>query len=122
MIILAGLQSIPESLYEAARMDGANTTTAFRRITLPVLMPFINIGLLFAAVISGALVDIIAVLTEGGPGISTQNMPFLLYKLYFIFWNFDTAGALSVFLLIYAILLLIPLVRGLLKHLAGGAE
>lgn len=116
LIILAGLQSIPETLYEAARVDGAGSTRIFRTVTIPLLMPFINIGFLFAAVISGTVVDVIQVLTEGGPGISTQNMPFLLYKLYFIYWNFDIAGALSVFLLVYAILLLIPLVRGLLRY------
>jgi ABC-type sugar transport system permease subunit len=119
MLLLAGLQSIPGEYYEAARVDGAGTLQVFRKITFPLLLPFINIGMLFSAIVAGTLIDIIYPLTLGGPGISTQNISFELYKIYFQFWNFGVGGAISVFLLAYSFILMIPLIRSMIKHVMG---
>jgi len=119
IILLAGLQSIPPSYYEAARVDGAGTLQAFRRVTIPLLRPFINIGLLFSGIVGGTLVDIIYPLTLGGPGISTQNISLQLYKIYFHYWDFGLGGAISLFLLAYSIILMVPLIRNMIKHVMG---
>ena len=119
IILLAGLQSIQPSYYEAARVDGAGTLQVFRSVTIPLLQPFINIGLLFSGIVGGTLVDIIYSLTFGGPGISTQNISLELYKIYFYYWDFGLGGAISLVLLVYSIILMVPLIRNMIKHVMG---
>ena len=117
LIILGGLQSIPDDYYEAAKVDGAGAWARFRKITMPLLTPYINIGLLFAGLVSTTVIDIIFVITSGGPGGSTETMPLYLYRVYFWTWDFGVAAAFSTFIVIFSILTLIFLIRALVTYL-----
>jgi len=80
---LAGLQSIPGELYEAARIDGAGAINRFRKITLPLLMPTITI-VTFLIIIGGLkLFDIPYILTSGGPGTSSYTLALAIYNAAF---------------------------------------
>ena len=68
LVILAGLQTIPKSLYEAARVDGANRWQCFRRVTLPLLKPAIVVALIFRTITAIQNFDIPYAMTRGGPG------------------------------------------------------
>lgn len=79
LLLLAGLQSIPSDLYEAASLDGAGAWRRFRSITLPFLMPVLSV--VFVLTLKGGLMvfDYIMAMTEGGPGNATQSVAMLIY-------------------------------------------
>src|SRR5258708_31851615 len=83
LIILAGLQSQNPEVLEAARVDGATAFQAFRRITLPLVRPFLALGALLGSLFVVQTFDSIYMLTYGGPGQDTTNIPFLLYLVAF---------------------------------------
>ncbi len=83
LIILAGLQTIPDELYEAARIDGANAWQRFIRITLPLLKPSLLIALLFRTMDAFRVFDLVFVMTQGGPADSTNVLQFYGYKKIF---------------------------------------
>ncbi|QGQ97764.1 sugar ABC transporter permease [Paenibacillus psychroresistens] len=80
LIYLAGLQSIPSDLYEASRIDGANTVQTFLRITLPLLRSSITINVLISLIGTLGSYDLIYVLTSGGPDGSTMTMGMFIIK------------------------------------------
>jgi multiple sugar transport system permease protein len=96
IIFLAGLQDIPAELYEAARIDGAGPWARFRRITLPLLAPTSFFVLLTSmiAVVTGGL-DMIFVLTSGGPANSTSLLIFYIYQQAFLFGDLGYAAAIG---------------------------
>jgi len=96
LIILAGLQSQNPELLEAARVDGANALQAFRRITLPLVRPFIELGALLGSLFVVQTFDSIYMLTYGGPGEDTTNLPFLLYLVAFQGFSIGQASAIGV--------------------------
>jgi sorbitol/mannitol transport system permease protein len=96
LIILAGLQSQNPEILEAARVDGANALQAFRRITLPLVRPFIELGALLGSLFVVQTFDSIYMLTFGGPGQDTTNVPFLLYEVAFHGFNIGQASAIGV--------------------------
>src|SRR3982074_200074 len=96
LIILAGLQSQNPEVLEAARVDGANPLQAFRRITLPLVRPFIELGALLGSLFVVQTFDSIFMLTFGGPGEDTTNVPFLLYLVAFQGFNIGQASAIGV--------------------------
>ena len=83
LLILAGLQLIPDELYRAARIDGASRWQQFRRITLPLIKPAILIALLFRTVDAFRVFDLVFVMTQGGPADSTNVLQFYGYKKIF---------------------------------------
>ncbi len=83
LILLAGLQSIPRALYEAASIDGANSFQQFSRITLPLLMPTMTVVLVLALIRAVQAFDHIFVLTSGGPGSATTLIVQYIYKAAF---------------------------------------
>lgn len=83
LIILAGLQTIPDELYEAARIDGATAWQRFRRITLPLLRPALLIALLFRTMDAFRVFDLVFVMTQGGPADATNVLQFYGYKKMF---------------------------------------
>jgi multiple sugar transport system permease protein len=105
LILLAGLQALPESPYEAALMDGARQGQIFRHITLPLLRPIILICLLLRVVDSIKTFDNVFVLTAGGPGSSTELASLYVYRIGFRHFNIGYGSALSYVLLIAVILL-----------------
>ena len=81
LILLAGLQSRPEELVEAARVEGARSFGVFRNVTLPHLRPFFAVGMLVEAILLLPLFGPIYVATYGGPGFRTANLTFDAYRL-----------------------------------------
>jgi sorbitol/mannitol transport system permease protein len=96
LIILAGLQSQNPEVLEAARVDGANAFQAFRRITLPLVRPFLELGALLGSLFVVQTFDSIYMLTFGGPGEDTTNIPFLLYLVAFQGFSIGKASAIGV--------------------------
>ena len=80
LILLAGLQMIPKSLYEAAEVDGASRWQQFRQITLPMLMPSIIVALIFRTITALQTFDIPYTMTKGGPGNATETLAMLIHK------------------------------------------
>jgi ABC-type sugar transport system permease subunit len=107
LLLLAGLQNIDASLYEAARIDGASAWRQFRYVTLPLLKPAILVALIFRTLDAFRVFDLIYALTGGGPGTSTE--PIALYTFNSLLQNlqFGYGSALSVivFLLTFALAL-----------------
>lgn len=83
LLILAGLQTIPDELYEAARLDGAGAWQSFRRITLPLIRPALLVALLFRTMDAFRVFDLVFVMTQGGPADSTNVLQFYGYKKIF---------------------------------------
>jgi multiple sugar transport system permease protein len=108
IIILAGLQSIPQDLYEAIRLDGANRWQEFRLITLPLLRPSLLVALLFRAIAAFGIFDLVFILTGGGPGGATETVSLYAYKNYYRYLDFGYGAAVIVvsFLLLFAIVIL----------------
>jgi multiple sugar transport system permease protein len=96
LLVLAGLQGIPEDLYKAARVDGASRWRAFVSITLPLLKPAILLALLFRTLDAFRVFDAIFVLTEGGPANTTETLSIYAYKTLMRAGNFGYGSALSV--------------------------
>jgi multiple sugar transport system permease protein len=102
-IFLGGLSSIPDDLYEAARLEGASSWAMFREITLPLIRPFVNIAVVLNTIYVFNSLPIIWATTQGGPANSTDIVVTWLYKLGFRFGKLGDAAALS--LMMFAILL-----------------
>lgn len=101
IIYLAGLQSIPQELYEAGRIDGAGHWATLRSITLPLLYPSIKINVVTNIIGSLSVFEVIMALTEGGPGYSTESLSiYIMRMLYGSFTGYSTAVALILFILI----------------------
>ncbi len=83
LLVLAGLQAIPEELYEAARMDGAGGTKVFFRVTLPCVMWPILVTLILRTVEAVRVFDIIFVMTRGGPANATKVTTFYVWEIAF---------------------------------------
>lgn len=100
IILLAGMQGIPEDLYDAARVDGANGWQRFWRLTVPLIMPLtITMGL-FRLVWSLGSFDLVYGLTFGGPGVATSVLALQVFREGILFFKFGFASAISVILLI----------------------
>lgn len=80
LILLAGLQMIPRSLYEAAEVDGASPWQQFWQITLPMLVPSIIVALIFRTITALQTFDIPYTMTRGGPGEATETLAMLIHK------------------------------------------
>lgn len=108
LIILAGLQTIPDELYEAARMDGATPWQCFTRITLPLIRPALLIALLFRTMDAFRVFDLVFVMTQGGPADATNVLQFYGYKKMFAEGLLGYGATISV--LVFFILLAVSLV------------
>lgn len=108
ILLLAGLQSIPGDLYEAHALEGATPWQSFYRITLPLLMPQIIIAMLFRFAQAFGIFDLMAVMTGGGPGGSTEVVSLYIYATAMRYLDFGYSAAMVVvtfLLLIIAILI-----------------
>lgn len=104
LVLLAGLQSIPKDVYEAADVDGAGPVRQFFSITLPFLRPAIMVVLVLRTVESLQAFDIIYGLTGGGPSNTTQNLPLYIYQQGFgeaLNFGFGSAVAVMLFIVIF---------------------
>lgn len=107
-IFLGGLSSIPDDLYETARLEGASGWQIFTQITLPLLRPFINIAVVMNTINVFNSFPIIWATTQGGPANSTDILVTYLYKLGFSFGKLGDAAALS--LMMFALLLVFTII------------
>ena len=105
LLVLAGLQLIPDELYEAAKIDGASTWQQFRRITLPLIKPAILIALLFRTMDAFRVFDLVFVMTQGGPADSTNVLQYYGYKKIFAegLMGYGSTISVLVFLITLAI-------------------
>ncbi len=96
ILLIAGLQVIPQELYQAAKVDGAGNWAIFRRITLPLLKPVILVVLIFRTLDAFRVFDAIYVLTGGGPANTTETLSIYAYKVLFQTLQFGYGSTLSV--------------------------
>jgi multiple sugar transport system permease protein len=99
LVLLAGLQAIPQEPYEAALIDGSSRWQTFRHVTLPLLKPSILIVLLLRTMDLLRVFDQIFILTEGGPGFATETISLYIYRTAFRFYDFGYAATMSFVLL-----------------------
>lgn len=111
LVTLAGLSAVNVELYEAAAIDGATSWQSFSRITLPIIRPVLLVALLFRLLDALKIFDIIFILTNGGPGYSTETFPFYLYQQSFIYGRFGYSAAASYLFLIVVVIITTILVR-----------
>lgn len=100
LLLLAGLRSIPPYLYEAAEIDRASEWTKFWRITLPMVMPFIILALLFRSIENFKMFDLVDNLTSGGPGSVTELASIHLKREAFEKWRTGYSSALAIILFV----------------------
>jgi multiple sugar transport system permease protein len=110
IILLAGHSTIPEDLYQQARIDGTTALQRFFRITLPLVRPAMVVALLFRTIDAIRIFDLVYVLTGGGPGGSTTPLSLYAYK-YYVSGDFGYGSAVSVAVFLVSFLLAILYVR-----------
>ena len=111
LIILAGLQAVPDELYEAASVDGAGAWQKFRRITLPMIQPAILLAFLFRTIDALRVFDLVFVMTQGGPADSTNVLQFYGYKKSFAEGMVGAGSAVSVLVFFLALLFALLYIR-----------
>ncbi len=105
LILLAGMQTIPGYLYEAAEIDGASAFQRFRKITLPMLSPTIFLCIVMLLINSFQVFDLVNVLTRGGPGYATQVLVYRIYTEAFTYSHMGYACAISYFLFLVVLVI-----------------
>ena len=100
LIIEAGMATLPRAPYESARLEGVSSWMIFRRITLPMLRPVILVALLLRTVDAFRTFDIVRVMTDGGPALTTETLSLYLYRTAFTFNKLSRAAAGSILMLL----------------------
>lgn len=108
IVLVAALQGVPATLYEAARVDGAGATQRFRDITLPSIAPTLATLAVLLTIYAFKTFDYILVLTRGGPGKDTSTVPFLAYITSFSEYDFGVGAAIGVLSVLGSLLLASP--------------
>ena len=111
VIYLAGLQNIPKDLYEAARVDGANSWVRFRHVTLPQLSPVTFFVVLTTIINSFQAFDIIAVMTGGGPAGATTTLIWYIYQEGFIAFRAGLAATAAIIMFVLLLIITVLQVR-----------
>lgn len=95
LLLLGGLQAVPMSVIEAARTDGSTDWQVFWNITLPMLKPFVGIALILRLIATFKNLDLVYMMTQGGPGTTTTSLAYYTYKQGFTHFNVGYAAALA---------------------------
>ena len=103
LILLAGLQMIPASLYEAAEVDGASKWQQFWQVTIPMLMPSIIVALIFRTITALQTFDIPYTMTKGGPGNATETLAMLIHKTTIDYLDVGYGSTLAVFMFLMSL-------------------
>jgi polyol transport system permease protein len=111
LILLAGLQGISEEIREAARIDGAGPIMEFRRITLPLLGPYLELAVLLGMIYILQLFGEIFVATQGGPGTETTTVPYYVYQTISQANDVGTSSAQGVLAVIFSSIIAVLLLR-----------
>ncbi|TFV61144.1 sugar ABC transporter permease [Mycobacterium sp. PS03-16] len=122
LLILAGLQSMPRDILEAGRVDGASAFQLFRELTLPHLRRFIELGTVLGAIYLVNTFDQIFMMTQGGPGTASANLPFYIYQRAFLGFDIGQAAAMGVIVVIFTIILANFALRLIFKSFTGKEE
>ena len=109
--ILAGLQTVPQELYDAAKVDGAGVWARFRQVTVPGILPVVAVTTLFSTILTFNDFSIIWILTQGGPGNATQVLATLTYKIAIPGLELGKGVAVSVLMLPILVALIVLLNR-----------
>jgi ABC-type sugar transport system permease subunit len=120
LLFLAALQSIPIQLYMAAEVDRASALQKFRYVTLPYLKPTLLLVLILATVNGFMMLDLIVILTAGGPGYATTVVSWLGYTTIFQFHKFGQGSAMLYFLTLFCLVLAIIYARLLFRGAKEG--
>ena len=107
LLLLAGLESLPQDVYEAAKLDGAGPWQELRHVTLPLMLPVIVVTLVTRTLLAFKVFDEVFLLTQGGPGTATEVLSFTVFR---VFFNDDREGfgsAMSISIIMMVIALLV---------------
>ncbi|MBV6760205.1 carbohydrate ABC transporter permease [Rhodococcus opacus] len=122
LLILAGLQSMPRDILEAGRVDGASAVQLFREITLPHLRRFIELGAVLGAIYLVNTFDAVYMMTQGGPGVASSNLPFYIYQRAFLGFDIGQAAAMGVVTVIATIAISTLALRLIFTSFSGKEE
>lgn len=100
LVLMAGILNLPKEILEASSIDGANWLQTNLRVIIPMLAPVIAVVTIIRSVNAFRMFDTIFVLTSGGPGSSTVNLPFLAFKTAFTYFDTSRASAIAVAIVI----------------------
>ncbi len=117
LLLLAGLQSLPEEPFEAAHIDGANSLQTFFYLTLPLLRQTILVALLWRLIDTFRIFDVVYLLTAGGPARTTETVSIYIYRYGFQAFNLGFASAAS-----YIMILIMLIIAGIMARAIGRAE
>lgn len=113
LMLLAGLESLPTTPFEAARVDGASAWYTFRRVTLPMLRPVIAVAVLIRALDALKVFEYVYAITRGGPGTSTQTLQYYVYETGIQYFRLGGASAMGYVVLVVVLGIVIVLFRRL---------
>jgi len=122
LMLLAGLQTIPKSLYEAAEVDGASTWQQFVEITLPMLRPAIFVALIFRTITAIQTFDIPYAMTGGGPGESTETLAMYIHKTTLDFLDFGYGSTLATLMFVISMIATSVYLRQTRRSAGRGAD
>jgi sorbitol/mannitol transport system permease protein len=122
LLILAGLQSMPKDIAEAAKVDGATSFRLFRELTLPHLRRFIELGTVLGAIYLVNTFDAVYMMTSGGPGVASSNLPFYIYQRAFLGFDIGQAAAMGVVTVVGTIVVATLALRLIFKSFDGTQE
>ncbi|MCX5041633.1 sugar ABC transporter permease [Aldersonia sp. NBC_00410] len=122
LLILAGLQSMPRDILEAGRVDGAGAFKLFRELTLPHLRRFIELGAVLGAIYLVNTFDAVYMMTQGGPGVASANLPFYIYQRAFLGFDIGQAAAMGVIVVIGTMVVASFALRLIFKSFTGKEE
>ena len=120
LIVLAGLASLSTEPFESAMVDGANAVQIFFRVTLPMIMPTVLTAIVLRSVDALKTYDIIAAMTRGGPGYSSETLNILAFKLSFEYLSMGQASSALVFLFLIVLFFSLGIMQTRKKFELGG--
>jgi sorbitol/mannitol transport system permease protein len=122
LLLLAGLQSQPSDQLEAARVDGASAWSVFRELTLPHLRRFIELGVVLGTIYLVNTFDTVYMMTQGGPGVASANLPFYIYQRAFLGFDIGQSAAMGVVVVIITLIAASFALRLLFRSFSGEEE
>ena len=122
LLLLAGLQSQPTDQLEAARVDGASAWAIFRELTLPHLRRFIELGVVLGTIYLVNTFDTVYMMTQGGPGTASANLPFYIYQRAFLGFDIGQSAAMGVVVVVLTIIAATFALRMVFRTFSGDEE
>ncbi|MHC1558411.1 carbohydrate ABC transporter permease [Actinomycetospora sp. C-140] len=122
LLLLAGLQSMPTDQLEAARVDGASAWSTFRELTLPHLRRFIELGVVLGTIYLVNIFDQVYMMTQGGPGVASANLPFYIYQRAFLGFDIGQSAAMGVVVVILTLIAANFALRLIFRSFSGEQE